>query len=74
MHFLAADELWYVVAPPMDLARARAVFSLILEDHPVAEEKGDQARRFFEDSGIRVYLEGPAALVRGASVSDEIAV
>ena len=73
-HFLAADELWSVVANPMDLARARAVFSLILEGNVVAEEKGEEARRFFEESGIRVYLEGPAALVRETSVSDEIAV
>ena len=74
MRFLAADELWSVVATPMDLARARAVFGLILEDNAVAEEKAEEARRFFEASGIRVYLEGPATLVPGKSVSDEIAV
>lgn len=73
-HFLSADGLWSVVATPMDLARARAVFSLILEDNAVAEEKGAEAGRFFEESGIRVYLEGPAALVREKPLSDEIAV
>ena len=74
MRFIAADELWSVVATPLYLARARAVFGLILEDHAVAEEKGKEARRFFEKSGIRIYLEGPAALVREDSVSSEIAV
>jgi class 3 adenylate cyclase len=74
MRFLGADELWSVVATPLDLARARAVFSLILDDHAVGVEKGQEARRFFEDSGMRVYLEGPASLVRDESAADEIAV
>ena len=62
--FLAADELWSVVATPMDLARARALFAIAIgSDHPVGREKGEEARRFFEEHGVAVYLDGPVALV-----------
>lgn len=64
--FIAADELWSVVATPMDLARARAVFALAVgADQPVAMEKAEEARRFFEEHGIGIYMDGPVALVSG---------
>ncbi len=72
-YFLASDELWSVVATPMDLARARALFALTVGvDHPVAAEKAEQARRFFQEHGVGIYLEGPVALV--AEERGEVAV
>jgi class 3 adenylate cyclase/predicted ATPase len=73
--FRLGDDIWTEVMPPMTVALSRAVFAVTLGfDHAEAIEISNQARAFFEDNDLRIFLDGIVARFPAESTTADLAV
>jgi hypothetical protein len=73
--FRLGDDIWTEVMPPVTVALSRAIFAVTLGfDRAEAVEISNQARSFFEDHDLRIFLDGIVTRFPAESADADVAV
>lgn len=75
VEFRRADDIWVHVIPPVVVNLARGIFATTLGfDHPEAVAIAGQAREFFEERDLRLFLDGIVTRFPAELTADDVAV
>ena len=73
--FQRGDDIWTEVVPPLTVAQSRAVFASTLGfEHPASVAIGNQARGFFDEHDLRIFLDGIVTRFPEESTAADLAV